>query len=521
MARLATRQGTLARLGIGIQVLLTVLLALAAVLMINWLAARPGIRQRFDLTAARQNTLSTATSGVLDRLPGEVTIDVFFRPEAGLLARVADVAQQRTMRLLALFDDLGGERLIVRRNDLTDLEAIEGRKRELRLRGLENCLIVSYEGQREVVRLIGDLAVIDPGSPPPDYRPPQLVQFLAEEAIAQAILAVTRGEKLSVYFSIGHGELQIFEEDEYGMGELQSLLADEGLVVNRWSPVEDGEVPEDCACLSILRPTDPLDDGAIDAIEAYVRAGGRLVVAPSSDDRELVRSRLNELLARFELEVEAGLVCQRRVDPNTGIEARGHPSVGLFMVHPDDMCVHPLIDPLSREGRTFAVSGSHPVRFTAQPRLGVSAPVFTSRPGIAWVDAYPQNWTPDQGEPGGEKIDLAIAQSFRLEGDPPAGLEEIPEARVLLVGSAFLFVNVTFDRNYDFLRNAYNWALAREYRLVVSPRDPDLRLWPTAKAENLPRFNQFVWGWMPGVCLLLGLLTALWRARGAPKRRSS
>ena len=65
MARLsAIGQGRLARFGIGVQVALSGLLALAAVLMINWLAARPGVRQRFDLTATSQNTLSTATMGV-------------------------------------------------------------------------------------------------------------------------------------------------------------------------------------------------------------------------------------------------------------------------------------------------------------------------------------------------------------------------------------------------------------------------------------------------------------------------
>ena len=60
----ARRVGRLSRVGTGFQVALTVALATTAVLLVNWLAARPGIRQRLDLTSTSENTLSTATSGL-------------------------------------------------------------------------------------------------------------------------------------------------------------------------------------------------------------------------------------------------------------------------------------------------------------------------------------------------------------------------------------------------------------------------------------------------------------------------
>ena len=68
MARMSIGgQGHLSRFGIGAQVALTALLAFAATIGINFLAARPGIRTTIDLTAAKQNQLSTATMGVPER----------------------------------------------------------------------------------------------------------------------------------------------------------------------------------------------------------------------------------------------------------------------------------------------------------------------------------------------------------------------------------------------------------------------------------------------------------------------
>lgn len=517
-----TRHGALSRLGIGTQVTLTSLLALIAVLLVNYLAGRPGIRKRFDLTGTGQNTLSTATLGVLDRLPGDVTLDVFYRPdEIELLQGVVHIAYQRTARLLGSLREWSAGRIDVHYNDVSDPAAVEARLRELKLTGFENCVVVSYGERREVLRLKGDLAVFDLGArPPDDFRPPRLVQFDGERAIVEAILQVTLGEVQEIYFSTGQGERAIFGESDEDMDRLAGLLADEGLRVNRWSPVEDGAVPEDCACLSIVRPTDQFTDEALDAVEAYVLGGGRLVVAPAADDSELARSRLGELLERFGIEVQNGIVCQPHVDPHSGQVTVGVRRVTAFPIHPDDMTAHPVVDPIRGDRRTFLVSGAKPLRVTRQPKAGVSSPLFTSQLQ-AWVDAFPMNLQPDPLEAAGRKFALAVASDFRPEGAQiPAALEQEPRARIVTLGSSWIFTNYLFDSTRDLLRNAYNWALDREYRLSISPHNPDLRLIPEDRLSALPRINQFAWGWLPGICLAAGVITALARSRGGPPPRS-
>lgn len=529
MARM-TGQSKVARLGIGAQVALTGLLALAAVLMINWLAARPQVRVRWDLTETEQNTLSTATQGVLDQLPAEVTIDVFFREEAGPLAGVAGIIMARAQRMLGLFRELSYGNVRVRYNDTTDADLIEERKKALRLHGIENCLVVSYQGHREVVRVKGDLGTIDPGQPDPrlpGFREPRLVEDRIERAVSAAILKVTKGDALEVVFLSGHSPVfDTSDETAEGMSLVRDMLMDEeGFLVNRWNPNEGDPFPDSAALIAVVGPSDPLSDETLAKLGEFVQDGGRLVVASPPLDADLERSRLNELLTPLKLEIQEGLVCQLFRDPSTGQELDGHARVAMYGVNPNNMGQHELMRPFRSSARSFLMNGCHPVRFTGQPHQGTNATLFTSEIQ-AWVDLPNAEGNYDlrfgEGEPNSRKFSLAAASRFRPDGtDTVAALEAKSESRVVVVGSANSFNNQHFEANRDFVRNIFNWALAREYRLSISPKNPDLRLWPDEKLDQLPSFARLVQILMPGLCLILGIVFAVLRSRGGITKKSA
>lgn len=522
----STGQGRIARLGIGAVVGTSALLALVALVALNWLAARPGVRVRFDLTRGEQNSLSTAAQGVVNALQEPVTIDVFFRPEEGPLVRVADQVQQRTRRLLRTFAETSAGRIELRFNDTRDAQAIQERTFELRLRGFENCLVVSVGDRRQVVRLVGDLATFDPGKPPPDPQPARILSFDAERAIVKAILEVTTGDRLELYFTAGRGEADPFGEGPDGLEELRKLLADEGLRVNRWNSAEDGPIPEDCACLTIVAPQDGFDDETIDAIEAYVKGGGRLVIAPHPFDPALEQSRIPVLVERFGMEVLPGLVCQPYRDQATGAIGGGVPDTQGFPILPANLTNHPMLAPILREQRFFLVLSTHPVRLVSQPPGGSASVLFRSSANGSWLEAYradeqpPWNYLPDPDEDQGRRFDLGVAAVFPVsDADLPAALEQRPEGRVVVLGSAPALQNSLFAYNSDFLRNLYNWVLDREYRILISAKDPAIVRFSPSDAEKVVTVNRVAWGWLPLGCVVLGLLTAFLRTRGGPRGR--
>lgn len=515
-----TRQGVGrgVRFGISLQVLLTVGLALAALLLVNWLAARPGIKQRVDLTERGLNTLSTATAGVLERLEDPVTIDVFFRPEEGPIAGVAGDAMQRVWRLLVLVAQEGGGRVEVRANDMGDRLAVERRLAELKIQGFENCVVVSRGAQRAVLRLNGDLAQFDPGRPRQlgPYEPASIVAFLAEQAIVKGILAVTRGTTQKLYFSSGHGERDLYGSEAPDLGSLHGLLVEDGFDAGWWSFDEDGPVPDDCAALAIVGPEDPFAEEELQAIEHYVDAGGRLVLAPHNDPARFETSGVGELAAHYGIEFSRGIVLQPFVD-RSGETSVGFEGTLVLRIPPDGMANHPITAPLRSGQRSVVLTFAHRVKVAegGQPQRGATRWLLRSNPD-SWLDLPPIDYLPQYDSEAQGPFDVALVSAFVPEDAPLADpLQEQVETRIVALGAADGLCNYAIARNGDFARNLFNWVVSREYRVAISPRDPDLRRLPPERGGAMMRVALLG---LPGVCLVLGVLTAVLRSGGSPRR---
>lgn len=516
--------GTGARLAIFAQVTLTVILALAATLLVNWLAGRPGIRRRFDLTATAQNTLSTAAVGVLERLEEPVAIDVFYRGLEGPLARLGRDTMDRTFRLLLLMGQEADGRLEIHNNDLADREGFDQRRRELKVTGFENCLIVSRGERREILRLSGDLAVFDPGRPKElGYRPPRILEFRAEAAIIQGILQVTRGEVPHLYFSTGHGERDLYAiDDDDQLGQLQRALVDDGFETSTWQFESDGPVPDDCAALAIIGPVTAFDETEFEAIRNYVDGGGRLVLAPPRKPKELERSSVSELLDVYGLEISRGTVMRPFIDA-TGMATQGGRINAYHRIPPGGMARHVITDPLRDGGRVIVLVFTRELRVKkgGQPRSGTSLPLL--RTGVAsWLDLVPNDFLHDPDSEELRPFEVCYVSVFVPPSRPETvgALEERPESRIFAIGTADVFTNRLFDMNADFLRNAFNWVASREYRVSISSRNPDLRILPLGATDALAKLTRLaLWG-LPGLCLLLGIFTAWRRSAGGPGKAS-
>jgi hypothetical protein len=513
--------GWVTRLGISLQVVVTGVLALGVVLLVNWLAGRPGLHLRFDLTEKRLNTLSTAALGMLGRLEEPVQIDVFFRPEPGPLAAVADEAMQRTYRLLVLFDQ-AGEHIDVTVHDMNDTLEVQVRLDELQVRGFENCIVVSSDGQREVLRLVGELAQFDPGRPrQAGFRPATILSYDAEQRLVQGILGVTSGDVVKVYFSTGHGERDLYDLEEVNnLGKLHTALIEDGFDAAWWQFEEDGPVPEDCSALALIGPTTPFAEQELLAIQEYVDAGGRLIVATANRPDDLERSSIPELLEYYGVEVSPGLVAQPFVD-STGQVVFGDTRSAAFRVLSDSMLPHPITDPLRQGDRNIVFSFTHSLKVVRQPEGGGVRPILRSQP-VTWLDLPPNDFQPD---PDGEiegPFDVALVAEIAPPGTQDvAPLEARTQSRIVIVGSSDVFCSKWIEFNADFLRNVFNWAVSRDYRVNISPRDPDLRRLPMGESNETANVARFALWVVPGVCFLLGVAMAFVRRSRGPSLKSS
>jgi ABC-type uncharacterized transport system involved in gliding motility auxiliary subunit len=102
---------------------------------------------------------------------------------------------------------------------------------------------------------------------------------------------LTRGASKSVYFVIGHGEVDPQDRGEQGFGAFAAALSDENITVQTLQLASASEVPADAAAVIVSKGTAPYFATEKDVLKRYVDGGGKLLILAdtrtSSDIKEL------------------------------------------------------------------------------------------------------------------------------------------------------------------------------------------------------------------------------------------
>lgn len=523
------RAGRRTRLAIGAQVAATVALFAAAVVLLTWIAERPGLRVRFDLTRGHQNTLDPATLSVLERLQGDVDIDVFFRVAEYPFQQIGREVQERTQRLLVLFKDNSPDHIRVAYHDISDrsggISRAEARLRELSLSEIEpgGVIVVSLGARRAVLHLRGDLADLDPGDPMGRNGPPQmprLVSFRAEEALTSALLKVSQGDAPKVVFTTGHDEYGVDDTEARGLSSLKRDLEIDGFKVETWEGERQGGLPTDASVLAIIGPEKPFTSGELDAIEAFVESGGRLIAAPGLRPVEGPGS-LHALLQRYGIRIVMSGLIARPWPQAAGPPLQGLRECAQIFVWSDGMRPSTITEPLRRADRRVVLPYVRSLERGDVPRGGTLIDLLVSFDD-AWRDhAAPNSQTPfnfrfDANEERGP-FTLAMQAVFpptRPAREGHASQTGVrPECRIVCLASADAFCNSVFEDNRELLLNTFNWATSREFRVNVSGKNPQARRLDITTGQALSIVNSVAVFLMPGLCLVLGVWTAIRRRR--------
>jgi hypothetical protein len=515
--------GRWTRVSIGLQVALALGLAAACAATLTWLAARPGLWLRVDLTAEGRQTVDAALAGLIEKLPRSTTAEVFFRPLDEPFTAVGAEAQRRMVELLEVARNQFPGKLVVLERDLSDVGAAGARMRELGLD--EPNAVVLHDGEHQVVlRLLRDLARIDPGNPALKIAP-RLESFLGDQALGNALLELGLDRAPVVCFSAGQGERELDGTDLLELGGLRSALAADGFEVESWNAAEIPEPPADCDVIAVIAPEQPLRAEALDALRGFAARGGRLLVVPGQGRASAGRDGIEGLLSEYGIEVEPGFVAQPLVN-NLGQAAYGDPRCATLTIGRAGMDRrHPVSESLWSLERHAVLPSSRAFRRGTAPENGVLLDVLRTSPA-AWLDLPdPEgrlDWYPNpRAEPSGSFVVL-LAGSFQAAAAPgaseldPLGVEEQHVTRILALGSADALGNGPsegagpIDVNRDLALNAFNWLAAREHRLVVRPREYVARTLDLAGGAQRV-LNRVALGLLPGLALLFG--AGLWWRR--------
>lgn len=286
----------------------------------------------------------------------------------------------------------------------------------------------------------------------PRVEPPRIA-FRAEKAITDAITRLILRERKRVYFTQDHEELALSaagagEKAPAALNAVRRELETEGYEALPLSLGSGAGIPADARAVVIAGGFRDFSRAHLDAIDAYLRAGGRLLVALGPR-----RTGLEDLLEEWGVEVLEGKINYRLSIPGSITASFWVPAKKFHSVHP--------ITSIFQDVPRFDLRYQEP------------RPV-TGRPGPRFLEATPllETSTADRneafllvgsGSPRAGDFQLAVAVEQVPPPRPPPAFRRL-ESRIVVIGAAGFLVDGSFHTgsHRDFFLSAMAWLAGDE-----------------------------------------------------------
>ena len=428
----------------GANTLVIVLLVIGLLGMVNYLAKR--YHQRWDLTSTKQYSLSNQTEKIIESLKDDVEI-IHFEKEPN-----------------PTLDDLMKEYQSLNRSSLTfrrvDPQADPGLSKKYGVSRFGEILVISGTKHEKV-------------------------ESAREQDITNTILKVTREQNKVIYFSKGHNEADIDDDqNQHGYGAAREAIKNQNYEVKSINLAETRAIPDDCSALVIAGAKVALLPTEITIIEKYVDAGGKILLLTDPD----VDLGLDKVLRKWKIGLENDIVVDSSGLGQLFGMGPAAPLVSAYDSHPitKDLSNTMTFFPEARSLKTVENSTSDytsSVLFRTSERswgeknlvegsaefnegVDIEGPVVLGIVSTRSVSPSTDNKTKE--EKSSKKNQTKKQTEKKISGT---------ESRVVVIGDSD-FANNTFfrkQRNGDLFLNTVSWLAEDEDLISVRPKDPENR----------------------------------------------
>jgi ABC-type uncharacterized transport system involved in gliding motility auxiliary subunit len=471
------RQARLGSLAAG-----SVVIVLAILFAINYLSSRHN--KRWDLTAAKQFSLSDQTRKVLQGLQKPVHIRVFDRSDGFARFRERLDEYQYASKQISV--------------EYVDLEKRPTLANELKIQ-TAGTVVIDYEGRTERVTSDG------------------------EQELTNGLIKVIQGKTHKVYFVQGHGEHAPETSDRAGYSTIAASLKNDNFETDTTVLAQQKAVPEDASVLVIAGPKTDFFAPEVEMLKKYLVKGGKVLFLLDPPDRAESPPLTNLIALTKEWGIDvgtnivvdvSGMGQMLGTDASTPVAAKyeTHPITDRFNL----LTAYPLARSVSSvEGGANGHSAQNLVETSKNSwaetdikRLATSGQVEREldkgdKPGpvslAAAVSAAATDAPPPAPAPG---------DSASKANDAPK-----PETRMVVFGDSDFVTNgyLGIPGNRDLFLNAVNWLAQQENLISIRPKDPeDRRVTLTADQAKLIFWLSILI--IPGLILAGGVQT-WWRRR--------
>lgn len=455
----------------GLKAVANSLLFLGICIMLYLFAQHAGFSR--DLSREGRRELAPQTVQVLESMADTVEVLCFFLDVDNELVTIA---REKTLRFL---DQCKAH------TDLLEVRVVDPQINRVSLQEMgvthlspQGTVLVKAGARQKVIWFTG-------GSP-----------RLEEADFTNALIGVLRDTEPRIGFLTGHGERRLDDEDEAEGASLlfQFLLGEsyqlEPVAISLQRPVISSEY----RAIIMMRPQSDVQDAEIEALDAYVEEGGRVLVllepwtlAQLPDQARRLRGWLAQ---RFGIEVTPNLVAAAPEERGL-LEGRQNPLLVQLSADPGPFAElaeppgefrgsYSIEHPLTRVfDQVMLLQAAGAVRPAAQAPSGVSARTILRTPPNYYevqdlddLSARRLAAGPGPGAAMGP-VPLAVAATRRT-GAEIGDTGRMREARALVVGNERFASNAELATgpggHLNFLLNAVAWLTENEELIALRPR---------------------------------------------------
>lgn len=321
---------------------------------------------------------------------------------------------------------------------------------------LEECVIVSSGKKYKKIPIL-DFYTMEDGLKK---------DFKGENLITSAILNVSSGKEIKVYFVKGHGEMSIKSANNArGLSEYASALSARNYKVEELELSETKEIPSDADLVVIAGAKSAFLPREIDAIRKYLL---------KSNGKCIVFLEMGSLLGLEEVFFDWGIMSDDMLLLDSGGDYES--STGDLIARSFPQNPHPIVKYLIDSGTPVQFGSTRPVR----PDMG--APIDDTLKIAPIILSGRSSWAEKSYTRGGSQqydemfdisgpVPLAMVAT-RSVGDNLGLKMKIPGGKLIVFGDENFIANKWFNRlgNSKLALNAVDWAFEENNMLNIPPR---------------------------------------------------
>jgi ABC-type uncharacterized transport system involved in gliding motility auxiliary subunit len=345
----------------------------------------------------------------------------------------------------------------------------------------------------------------------------------SEQDLTNGFLKVSRPGRKTVCFSEGAGEHDPDDGSEAGYSAAKGAL-ERSLYESRKKPLTQvTAIPDECSILVVAGPQKDLLPNVIEALRAFVKRGGKLLLMDDPEFKE-PRPNLTALLKEWNVEAGADVVVDLQGDAN---------QLGAYTAVGGEYPYHEITRGF-RLATAFPEARSVRPGSTNVPGVVVQPLVQTSDMAWAETDLATRKPRPDPNEKKGPipvaatvTVPVTAAPSPSPAASPsaspsPAGdtspnEEAAPpprkEGRVVVFGDSDFVSNqaIRISGNQDLFLNVVSWLAEDEDLIAIRPRDPDDQ---RLDLDSRQQWSVYLLAlvFLPGLFVVMGV-RSWWRRR--------